>query len=29
MKTIMVVDDEFDLLTVWSLLLEQVGYTVV
>lgn len=29
MKTIMVVDDEFDLLTVWSLLLEQVGYAVV
>jgi CheY-like chemotaxis protein len=26
MKTIMVVDDEFDLLTIWSLLLEQVGY---
>ena len=29
MKTIMVVDDEFDLLTVWRLLLEQVGYAVV
>ncbi|HEY1997158.1 response regulator [Paraburkholderia sp.] len=29
MKTIMVVDDEFDLLTVWNLLLEQVGYAVV
>jgi CheY-like chemotaxis protein len=29
MKTIMVVDDEFDLLTTWRLLLEHVGYTVV
>jgi CheY-like chemotaxis protein len=29
MKTIMVVDDEFDLLTVWRLLLGQVGYEVV
>jgi CheY-like chemotaxis protein len=29
MKTIMVVDDEFDLLTIWSLLLEQVGYAAV
>ena len=29
MKTIMVVDDEFELLTVWRLLLEAEGYTVV
>ncbi|WP_118179957.1 response regulator [Paraburkholderia phosphatilytica] len=29
MKTILVVDDEFDLLTVWQLLLEAVGYRVV
>ncbi|MEK6421308.1 MAG: response regulator [Burkholderia gladioli] len=29
MKTILVVDDEFDMLTVWRLLLEQCGYAVV
>lgn len=29
MKTILVVDDEFDILTVWKLLLEQQGYVVV
>jgi CheY-like chemotaxis protein len=29
MKTIMIVDDELDLLFVWRLLLEQVGYSVV
>jgi CheY-like chemotaxis protein len=29
MKTILVVDDEFDLLTVWRLLLEAVGYRVI
>lgn len=29
MKTILVVDDEFDMLTVWRLLLEQCGYTVI
>jgi CheY-like chemotaxis protein len=28
MKTILVVDDEFDILTVWRLLLERHGYTV-
>ncbi|MDE1179766.1 response regulator [Paraburkholderia sp.] len=28
MKTILVVDDEFDILTVWRLLLEQQGYEV-
>ncbi len=28
MKTILVVDDEFDMLTVWRLLLEQCGYAV-
>jgi CheY-like chemotaxis protein len=28
MKTILVVDDEFDLLTVWRLLLEQQGFAV-
>ncbi|RKE37775.1 response regulator receiver domain-containing protein [Paraburkholderia sp. BL23I1N1] len=28
MKTILVVDDEFDILTVWQLLLERHGYTV-
>lgn len=28
MKTVLVVDDEFDILTVWRLLLERHGYTV-
>ncbi|MCM2551679.1 response regulator [Burkholderia glumae] len=28
MKTILIVDDEFDVLTVWRLLLEQCGYAV-
>jgi CheY-like chemotaxis protein len=28
MKTILVADDEFDILTVWRLLLERHGYTV-
>ncbi|MFM0206986.1 response regulator [Paraburkholderia sediminicola] len=28
MKTILVVDDEFDILTVWRFLLERQGYTV-
>ncbi|ANB75201.1 response regulator [Paraburkholderia phytofirmans] len=28
MKTILLVDDEFDILTVWRLLLERHGYTV-
>jgi CheY-like chemotaxis protein len=28
MKTILVVDDEFDILTVWRLLLERHGYSV-
>ncbi|WP_186061497.1 response regulator [Burkholderia gladioli] len=29
MKTILIVDDEFDMLTVWRLLLEQCGYAVI
>lgn len=29
MKTILLVDDEFDLLTVWRMLLERLGYAVV
>lgn len=28
MKTILIVDDEFDVLTVWRLLLEQRGYAI-